>query len=154
MLPSTGKRWFLVLNRAFRAPCLSLPCCLLPSHITVRLSLPRVAVSLRSHNILCISFLLSVRAYLPIHEHRLIKILHALKLQLLAARFHTWIHGRRYPSRSLPSRESQTGREFRSSRESGIRRDGSERREGLAAAALIVMVVVLPVVIRARVGWS
>ena len=60
----------------------------------------------------------------------------------------------RNPLRSLPSRESKTSREFRSPRESGIRRDGSERRIGLVASALVVMVVVFPVLTRARLNWS
>ena len=64
------------------------------------------------------------------------------------------IHDWQYPLRSLPSRGSETSREFRSPRESGIRRDGSERRIGLAASALVLIVVVFPVLTRARVDWS
>ena len=64
------------------------------------------------------------------------------------------IHDWQYPLRWLTSRRSKKSREFRSPRESGIRRDGSERRIGLAASVLVVMVVVFPVLTRACVDWS
>ena len=43
-----------------------------------------------------------------------------------------------FHSPTVPSRESKTSREFRSPRESGICRDGSERRMGLVVSALVV----------------